>query len=291
MRVNFNTMAELAAAARERRLPLHEVVIQREMETRSMTREAVLAAMRENWRVMQAAMERGIASEAPSVSGLTGGDAKRLFAWRGRGYLGTAALAAAARAVAVSEVNASMGRIVACPTAGSCGIVPAVLQAAVEKTGCTEDAVVAALFTAAGIGMVVEQNACIAGAAGGCQAECGTVTGMAAAALVELAGGTPAMIGNGTALAIKNLMGLVCDPVAGLVEVPCVKRNAAGVANALAAAQMALAGVESVIPCDEVIGALRAVGDALPCSLKETAQGGLAATPTGLALKKRIFGG
>ena len=146
MRVNFNTMAELAAAARERRLPLHEVVIQREMETRSMTREAVLAAMRENWRVMQAAMERGIASEAPSVSGLTGGDAKRLFAWRGRGYLGTAALAAAARAVAVSEVNASMGRIVACPTAGSCGIVPAVLQAAVEKTGCTEDAVVAALY-------------------------------------------------------------------------------------------------------------------------------------------------
>ncbi len=290
MRVNFNTMAELAAAARERRLPLHEVVIQREMETRSMTREAVLAAMRENWRVMQAAMERGIASEAPSVSGLTGGDAKRLFAWRGRGYLGTAALAAAARAVAVSEVNASMGRIVACPTAGSCGIVPAVLQAAVEKTGCTEDAVVAALFTAAGIGMVVEQNACIAGAAGGCQAECGTAAGMAAGALIELAGGTPEQICNGVALAIKNLLGLACDPVAGLVEVPCVKRNGFAAVHAMTAADMALAGVVSVIPVDEVISAMKEIGRAMPAALRETAQGGLAVTPTGKAAARRIFG-
>ena len=197
---------------------------------------------------------------------------------------------AAASAIGVSEVNAVMGRIVACPTAGSCGIVPAAVYAGAKKNGNTEDEIVEALFTAAGIGMVIEANASIAGAYGGCQAECGTAAGMAAAALVQLAGGNPEQVGHGMALAIKNLLGLACDPVAGLVEVPCVKRNGFIAVHAMLAADMSLAGVESVIPPDDVIDAMNRIGRSMPRAIKETAEGGLATTKTGLALAKKIFG-
>lgn len=290
MMTEFNTLAELMAQAAERKLPLYELVIRREMETRAVSRAAVWSEMQENWRVMQAAMERGLRSEERSLSGLTGGDARRIFFRRQQGFLGEAALTAAARAVAVSEVNAAMGRIVACPTAGSCGIVPAVLQTAAEQRGSSENEIVAALFTAAGIGMIVEQNACIAGAAGGCQAECGTAAGMAAGALVQLAGGAPPTICEGVALAMKNLLGLACDPVAGLVEVPCVKRNGFAAVHAMVAADMALAGVRSVIPVDEVISAMQEIGRSMPAALRETAAGGLAVTPTAQAATLRIFG-
>jgi len=193
-----------------------------------------------------------------------------------------------ARAIAVSEYNAAMGKVVAAPTAGSCGILPGTIVSMLEEGLCDERAAVMALFTAGAIGMVIAQQASIAGAQGGCQAECGSASAMAAAALVELCGGTPAQSAHACAMAIKNQLGLVCDPVAGLVEVPCVNRNVMGAVNALSCAEMALSGVESAIPCDEVIDAMRAVGDALPASLRETGSGGLAATPTGRRLAERL---
>ena len=287
--VNFNTIGELIALAGEQQVPLHEIVIQHEIHTSQQSRGDIITAMEKNWQVMKAAIERGIANQEKSLSGLTGGDAKRLYDYQDKGYMGPQVLAAAAYAVGISEVNAVMGRIVACPTAGSCGIVPAALYAARQQKKLKDEHIVRALFTAAGIGMVVDQNASIAGAEGGCQAECGTAAGMAAGALAELAGGSPETVGNATALAIKNLLGLVCDPVAGLVEVPCVKRNGFAVVEAMLAADMSLAGVESVIPVDEVIDAMNRIGKALPKSLRETSEGGLATTPTAKALTKRIY--
>lgn len=286
---NFNTIAELIEAAETQRLPMHEIVLAREMHAAQRTREDILSEMQHNWQVMQESIARGIKNTEKSVSGMTGGDAKKLYAYREKGYLGESALAAAAYAVGISEVNAVMGRIVACPTAGSCGIVPAALYAAKKKRGFADEDIVKALLTAAGIGMVVDQNASIAGASGGCQAECGTAAGMAAGALVELAGGTPARIGDAVALAIKNLLGLVCDPVAGLVEVPCVKRNGFATVTALTAADMSLAGVKSVIPVDEVITAMNEIGHALPKSLRETSEAGLAVTPTAKKIEKRVY--
>ena len=289
IQVNFNTVAELVALAEAQHVPVHEIVLAREMHDRERSRGEVLQAMLKNWQVMQESIARGIQNTERSLSGMTGGDARRLYAHREQGYMGSAAIEAAAYAVGISEVNAVMGRIVACPTAGSCGIVPAALYAAKKQRRLADGDIVLALLTAAGIGMVVDQNASIAGAAGGCQAECGTAAGMAAAALVELAGGTPAMIGNGAALAIKNLMGLVCDPVAGLVEVPCVKRNGFATVVAMTAADMTMAGIRSVIPVDEVIAAMNEVGHLLPKSLRETSEAGLAVTPTAKAIERRVY--
>ena len=287
--VKFNTIGELVALAGAQQVPLHEIVIQHEIHASQQERTAIVTAMEKNWQVMKASIERGISNQEKSLSGLTGGDAKRLYDYQDKGYMGRQVLSVAAYAVGISEVNAVMGRIVACPTAGSCGIVPAALYAAQQQKNLPDQAIVMALFTAAGIGMVVDQNASIAGAQGGCQAECGTAAGMAAAALVELAGGSPQAAANATALAIKNLLGLVCDPVAGLVEVPCVKRNGFATVEAMLAADMSLAGVESVIPVDEVIDAMNRIGKALPKSLRETSEGGLATTPTAKALTKRIY--
>ena len=287
--INFNNIEELIVLAEEAGTSLHEIVIRREMQDSQKTREEVLLSMQKNWQVMQASIERGIKNTEKSLSGLTGGDAKKLYAYRRQGYMGQEVLSAAAYAVGISEVNAVMGRIVACPTAGSCGIVPAALYAAKMERNASDETIVNALFTAAGIGMVIDQNASIAGAAGGCQAECGTAAGMAAAALVELAGGSPKQIGNAVALSIKNLLGLVCDPVAGLVEVPCVKRNGFAVIEAMLAADMSMAGIDSIIPVDEVIDAMNRIGKALPKSLRETSEGGLATTATAREIEKRIY--
>ena len=183
-----------------------------------------------------------------------------------------------------------MGKIVAAPTAGSCGILPAAVLGAGEALGLAEEPCVMALFCAAGVGLVIAHNACLAGAQGGCQAECGSAAAMASAALVELCGGTPAMALSAVALTLKSMLGLVCDPVAGLVEIPCIKRNATATAIAFACAEMALAGVQSAIPADEVIVAMKRVGDSMPAALKETAEGGLAATPTAQALFEQVFG-
>ena len=288
--ISFNSIAELAELAQKANCPISQIVIQWELENNFVSEEKQRAMMLKNWQVMEESLKRGLKNYEKSVSGLTGGDAVKLYAYRQHGYTGEAVLSAAASAVGVSEVNAVMGRIVACPTAGSCGIVPAAIYAAAEKNGNNIDEIVDALFTASGIGMVVEANASIAGAYGGCQAECGTAAGMAAGALVQLAGGTPEMVGNAVALAMKNLLGLACDPVAGLVEVPCVKRNGFIAVHAMVAADMAMAGVQSVIPVDDVIDALNRIGRSMPSSIKETAEGGLATTKTGLRLTKEIFG-
>lgn len=287
---NFNSIDELIALAEKRDCLISQIVMEWESENSLTTQEAQREAMARNWRVMVDSLNRGRQNQEKSLSGLTGGDAVKLFAYSQQGYTGEAVLSAAASAIGVSEVNAAMGRIVACPTAGSCGIVPAAVYAGARKNGNTEAEVIEALFTAAGIGMVVEANASIAGAYGGCQAECGTAAGMAAAALVQMAGGTPKQVGHGVALAIKNLLGLACDPVAGLVEVPCVKRNGFIAVHAMLAADMALAGVKSVIPPDDVIDAMNRIGRSMPRAIKETAEGGLATTKTGLALAKKIFG-
>ena len=292
--INFNNLAELISIAREKSLPIHEIVIAREMHTSLRSRESIIKEMQSSWAVMQESIARGLDNTEKSLSGLTGGDARRLRLYASRKgaeapYLGKAAILAAAAAVGVNEVNAVMGRIVACPTAGSCGIVPAALYAARQR-GASEEDLVLSLFTAAGIGMVIDQNASIAGAAGGCQAECGTAAGMAAGALVELAGGTPDEVGEAVALSLKNLLGLVCDPVAGLVEVPCVKRNGFAVVEAMLAADMALSGIKSVIPVDEVIEAMDKIGRALPKSLRETSQGGLAVTPTAKRIERGLYG-
>ena len=288
--ISFNSIAELVELAQKANCPISQIVIQWEMENNFVAEEKQRVMMLKNWQVMEESLKRGLTNYEKSVSGLTGGDAVKLYAYRQHGYTGEAVLSAAASAVGVSEVNAVMGRIVACPTAGSCGIVPAAIYAAAEKNGNNIDEIVDALFTASGIGMVVEANASIAGAYGGCQAECGTAAGMAAGALVQLAGGTPEIVGNAVALAIKNLLGLACDPVAGLVEVPCVKRNGFIAVHAMVAADMAMAGVQSVIPVDDVIDAMNRIGRSMPSSIKETAEGGLATTKTGLRLTKEIFG-
>lgn len=288
--ISFNSIAELVELAQKANCPISQIVIQWEMENNFVAEEKQRAMMLKNWQVMEESLKRGLTNYEKSVSGLTGGDAVKLYAYRQHGYTGEAVLSAAASAVGVSEVNAVMGRIVACPTAGSCGIVPAAIYAAAEKNGNNIDEIVDALFTASGIGMVVEANASIAGAYGGCQAECGTAAGMAAGALVQLAGGAPEIVGNAVALAIKNLLGLACDPVAGLVEVPCVKRNGFIAVHAMVAADMAMAGVQSVIPVDDVIDAMNRIGRSMPSSIKETAEGGLATTKTGLRLTKEIFG-
>ncbi len=288
--INFNTMAELIQLADEKKLSVHDIVLAREMHTSQRTREALWQEMQRNWQVMKESVERGIVNEEHSLSGLTGGDAKKIYEAREKGYTGAAVMAAAAYAVGIAEVNAVMGRIVACPTAGSCGIVPAAIFAAAQRNKNTDDEIIGALFTASGIGMVIEQNASIAGAAGGCQAECGSAAGMAAGALVELAGGTPRQVGEAVALAIKNLLGLVCDPVAGLVEVPCVKRNGFAAVHSMVAADMVLAGVKSFIPVDEVIEAMDRIGRAIPKSLRETSEAGLAVTKTAKAVEKKIYG-
>ena len=289
--LDYNSIAELIQAAKKENITISELVIRDQAEQTETPREKLFARMRDNLHVMQEAVAEGTAQDLKSTSGLTGGDAYKMQQYSKTGGLcGSFFGNALTRALAVSEYNAAMGKIVAAPTAGSCGILPGTILSLLEERELPEEIAVMALFTAGAFGMVIANKASIAGAQGGCQAECGSASAMAAAALVEMAGGTPEMCGHACAIAIKNQLGLVCDPIAGLVEVPCVKRNAGGVACAFTAAELALAGIQSVIPVDEVIDAMREVGDAMPCALKETALGGLAATPTGIRLKQEIFG-
>ncbi|MED1469569.1 L-serine ammonia-lyase, iron-sulfur-dependent, subunit alpha [Bacillus salipaludis] len=287
----FRNVAELVELANSQNKKISEIMIEQEVTVTGRSREEVIAFMDRNLRVMEEAVERGIKG-VKSHSGLTGGDAVLLQAYiqQGNFLTGETVLDAVSKAVATNEVNAAMGTICATPTAGSAGVVPGTLFALKNKLNPTREQMVAFLFTAGAFGFVVANNASISGAAGGCQAEVGSAAGMAAAAIVEMAGGTPDQCAQAMAITLKNMLGLVCDPVAGLVEVPCVKRNAMGAANAMVAADMALAGVTSRIPCDEVIDAMYKIGQNMPTALKETAQGGLAATPTGRKLEAKIFG-
>lgn len=287
----FRNVAELVEMATTRNLPISEIMIEQEMNVTGRTRAEILAQMETNLQVMEQAVERGL-NGVVSHSGLTGGDAVLLqeYIKKGQFLSGEIILDAVSKAVATNEVNAAMGMICATPTAGSAGVVPGTLFAVKNKLNPTREQMIAFLFNSGAFGFVVANNASISGAAGGCQAEVGSAAGMAAAAIVEMAGGTPEQSAHAMAITLKNMLGLVCDPVAGLVEVPCVKRNAMGAANAMIAADMALAGIKSRIPCDEVIDSMYRIGQAMPTALKETARGGLAATPTGRRLEAEIFG-
>jgi L-serine dehydratase len=287
----FRNVAELVELAISSNKKISEIMIEQEIEVTGRSREEIIKMMDRNLEVMEQAVERGIKG-VHSHSGLTGGDAVLLqqYIQKGNFLSGETLLDAVSKAVATNEVNAAMGTICATPTAGSAGVVPGTLFAVKNKLNPSREQMVSFLFTSGAFGFVVANNASISGAAGGCQAEVGSAAGMAAAALVELAGGTPEQCAEAMAITLKNMLGLVCDPVAGLVEVPCVKRNAMGAANAMVAADMALAGIKSRIPCDEVIDAMYKIGQQMPTALKETAQGGLAATPTGRELEAKIFG-
>lgn len=288
----YNSGSALLSLSNQRGLRLCDIVMEEEAALEEITSEEVRKRMGRVLDVMQEAADRALEIEIRSVSGLLGGDARRMNRYRQEHvpYSGSTLALAMARALSGSEVNASMGRICAAPTAGSCGILPAAVITAAEAIGCGREGMIDGLLTASGIGRIVSKNATVSGAEGGCQAECGSAAAMAAAALVEMKGGSQEAALNAAAIAFKNILGLVCDPVAGLVEVPCAKRNAMGVANAMTAADMALAGIQSVIPFDEVVDAMFRVGKALPPSLRETALGGLAITPTGKRLKKEILG-
>lgn len=287
--MGFASINELLQQTKEKNTSICRLMIAHEAELEGVSEDAVFAQMLENWQIMQKSIERGIKEAPVSKSGLVGGDGQRLYHYsKGRTLCGQVINEAVSYALATAEVNASMGRIVACPTAGSCGIVPAVLESVQQSLDLTDEEVTMGLFTSAAIGSVVAFKASVSGAVGGCQAECGTASAMAAAAAVELAGGSPEAAINAAAMVIKNVLGLVCDPVAGLVEVPCVKRNAMGASLALVCADMALAVITSRIPMDDVIMAMDMVAHALPVSLKETALGGLAATPSGQEIEKRV---
>ena len=288
----FNSINQLTERALSEGISLSEVMIRQEMEATGQSYLDIYNLMKTNLTTMEGAVAEGLEG-VHSTTGLTGMDAVKMQKYidSGKGLSGELNLLAIANAVSTNEVNAAMGKICATPTAGSAGVVPGVLFAMVKKDpSITEEQKIRFLFTSGAFGFVVANNASISGAAGGCQAEIGSASAMAAAALVELAGGTPDMSAHAFAIGMKNMLGLVCDPVAGLVEVPCVKRNAAGATNALTAADMALAGIESRIPADEVIEAMYKIGLTMPSALRETGRGGLAATPTGERLKAELFG-
>ncbi|MDO8055304.1 MAG: L-serine ammonia-lyase, iron-sulfur-dependent, subunit alpha, partial [Candidatus Hermodarchaeota archaeon] len=270
--MQYDTLEQLIKLAIQEKKRLGDIVLAVEAEQEDESPDTIRGQMVISWEVMKQALDRGVTEDIRSLSGLSGGDGKLLFTHKPI-FLSPKVLTAVARALGVAEVNAAMGRIVACPTAGSCGIVPAALLLAKELLNLDEEVIITGLFTAAGIGIVCSKNASISGAEGGCQAECGVAAAMAAGTLTELAGGSPSAVGHAVALCLSNMLGLVCDPVAGLVEVPCVLRNAGALMQAFLASELALAGIKSRIPVDEVISALREVGDALPESLKETAQG------------------
>jgi len=282
---------ELLELCEKENKSISEVIIEDQIKALGLTREELFEKMRVNLNVMKRASKLAVEEDVKSVSGLLGGDAKKINErnLKGDTICGDRINRAMARALSCLEVNSSMGRIVAAPTAGSCGILPAVVITVAEINNSSEEDMIKALFTASAVGGIIAHNATVSGAEGGCQAECGSASAMAAAAAVELSHGNPEMSLDAAAITLKCILGLVCDPVAGLVESPCAKRNAMGAVNAMAAADMALSGIKSIIPFDEMVTAMYKVGRSMPCELKETALGGTAATPTAIEISKKIF--
>ena len=287
--MSFLSCEEMLAAARSQKITLAEAVLRSDLDESRLTEEQSRAAMHHLWQVMQAT-SREYDPAQRSRSGLSGGDAAKVEQALKEGKLlgGDYLSAVTAEALKTAECNACMKRIVAAPTAGSCGVLPAVLIPLTDERDVPEEMILQALYIAAGFGQVTALRASVAGAQGGCQAEIGTASAMAAAALTHILGGTAQQCADAYAIALANLLGLVCDPVAGLVEVPCVKRNVIGAVNAVSAANMAVAGITSRIPVDEVIDAMGEIGDALPADLRETGLGGLAGTPTGQKIAREV---
>jgi L-serine dehydratase len=288
--MSFISIDNMITKAAETKKPLWEAVLTDDMGERGASRNDSICRMTQLWQTMREA-DNSYNPDERSISGLVGGDGGRMAqaASSGEAVCGSFVGLVMSKALRMGECNACMKRIVAAPTAGSCGVLPAVLISFQQQFNTDDGDMVKALFVAASVGQVIAQRAFISGAEGGCQAEIGSASAMAAAAVVTLRGGTPEQSGQAVALALKSLLGLVCDPVAGLVEVPCVKRNVLGAVNALTSADMALAGIKSVIPPDEVIDAMRSVGEMMHPSLKETAEGGLATTPTARRIAAEVM--
>lgn len=284
----LDSMQEIFDKMQEGQKPFWKVVQDTDVEERQVTPEASFEKMRMTWKAMLETVEtyRG---DLRSLSGLVGGDGQRMaeFAASGKALAGEYLSQVITLALCTAESNACMRKIVAAPTAGACGVLPAVLIP-LYRQGMPEEEIVRGLYVAAGIGSVIAYRACIAGASGGCQAEIGSASAMAAGTLTAIRGGSAEQIGHATAMALKNLMGLICDPVAGLVEMPCVKRNVVGAVNAASCADMALAGIESRIPVDQVIDCMGDVGHRMPEEFRETALGGLAVTPVGQQVKQQM---
>jgi len=282
----FRSLAEAIHAAESRRASLSDITLDAEAKDQGRDRDDIRAALARALRVMRGAVARGMEGDLHSASGLVGGDAAKVRASHDGPLANTAFHEILARALAVQEVNAAMGVIVAAPTAGGAGVLPAVLTGLADARAIDDTRIVSALATAGLIGAVIAERASLSGAEGGCQAETGAAAAMAAGSAVEMLGGTPSQVGHGVALTMQGMLGLVCDPLGGLVELPCVFRNATGSAIALAGIEMALAGVTFAIPVDEVIDTMGEIGRAMDVRYRETAGGGLAATPTGRRLAR-----
>ncbi|WP_298021471.1 L-serine ammonia-lyase, iron-sulfur-dependent, subunit alpha [uncultured Dysosmobacter sp.] len=285
----LESMQEIFDKIEKTQKPFWQVILDTDMDEREVTAEESMERMRYTWKAMLESVD-SYQSERRSVSGLVGGDGRKMrdYAAGTESLCGPYLQEVIATALSVGESNACMCKIVAAPTAGACGVLPAVMVPLYKNGGAAEEEILRALYVASGIGAVIAFRACIAGAAGGCQAEIGSASAMAAGALTALRGGDAAQIGNAVAMALKNLMGLVCDPIAGLVEVPCVKRNVVGAVNAISCADMALAGITSRVPVDQVIDCMGDVGRRMPVEFRETALGGLAVTPFGQSVKEQM---
>ncbi|MEH7120323.1 L-serine ammonia-lyase, iron-sulfur-dependent, subunit alpha [Neobacillus vireti] len=289
--MEIQSMKELIDACDREQITIADMMLMMEVKRSGKDQETIIGMMEERLLKMKEAVESGIKDRSAAPSGISGGDATKMndYLNQGKALSGTYISHAMTYSLATSENNARMGVIVATPTAGAAGILPGVLFSLHKNDGTPFKELVKGLFTASMLGYVIANRSFISGAAGGCQAEVGSATAMAAGTIVELKGGTPQQAVTATAIAMKSLLGLVCDPVAGLVEVPCIKRNVIGTSIAFSAADMSLAGIESRIPCDEVIEAMYRVGKEMPRTLRETALGGLATTETGKQVKERLF--
>lgn len=287
----YKNISELLIIANSRDASLNQVILENEMKISSLTEEQIFDNLEARYKVMYDAAHKALEQPLPTVGSLIEGVAKTQnnYSKEEKSLCGSFINKVMARALSCSEVNASMGKVCAAPTAGASGILPAVIISVSEQKGSTKRQTMEALLTAAGLGAIITKNATVSGAEGGCQAECGVAAAISAAAAVELSGGTKEMMINALAIALMNVMGLICDPVAGLVQVPCAQRNASQAVNALLSADLAMGGMVSIIPADEVIEAMFKVGKLLPGQLKETAMGGIAATPTGKAIYNSIF--
>lgn len=291
--MDFNNAEELIALCNKENKPISEIMRLREIVYGEDDAATVDKRMKKSLEIMRNSAHTPLTKVVRSMGGMIGGEAAKLEKHRadGKSICGNVLTKALIYSQAVLEVNASMGVIVAAPTAGSAGVVPAVLFALEEEFDLSEETLVKGLFTAGAVGCLLMKNASVSGAEAGCQAEIGSAAAMAAAAAVEMMGGTPEQCLDAASITISNMLGLVCDPIAGLVEMPCQSRNAAGASNALTSAEMALAGIKSAVPFGEMSDAMYRVGRGLPVELRETALGGCAATPTGCNLKCQIFGG
>jgi L-serine dehydratase len=290
----FRTFSDLLEHMKVENRDFPGIVVDYESRRSGLSEGKIRDRMLLRWQVMRDSVAMGLRKKLKLIGGITSGeDAKRLFTAYEAGKLvsGRVLALAEARAVAVGELNAAMGRVVAAPTAGAAGVIPAVVMTLAEELGSSEDQIVDALLVASMIGLLIANRAPVSGAIGGCQSEVGVASAMAAGAAVQLKRGDPDMVLNAMSFALKNILGLVCDPVAGPVEVPCIKRNVIGVANAFSAADLALAGIRTVIPPDEVVDALRNVQELLPMELRDTTLGGLGCTKTGLRLKQEWLAG